>query len=112
MTGQKTLYQRHGCIVYDKWITTSRIIKSDLAAEKAFSGRHYNSGIRILKESFDVQMISEDLTDGYQNIVPRFLESLTITIRNDLNEGNVERTLIMPEFSKLMKEITDISGKQ
>ena len=58
MSDQKILYVKHACIGFDKWISSSGILKSELAAEKAFSGRHYNSGIRLLKESFDaiVQM--------------------------------------------------------
>ena len=67
LTCQKTLYQRHGCIGYQvevsdtqsngylKWLrSASGIVKSDVAAEKTFSGRQYNSGILVLKEYFDL----------------------------------------------------------
>ena len=55
MTDQKILYVKHVCIGFDKWFSSSGILKSELAAEKAFSGRH-NSGIRVLKESFDAMI--------------------------------------------------------
>ena len=82
MCGQKILYRRHGCIGYEKWFAASGTVKSDVAAENAFSGRHYNSGIRVLKESFDaiVQMRSEDLTINYEELDP-FLRESIINIR-------------------------------
>ena len=53
MTVQKISYVKHGCVGFDKRFSFSGILKSELVAEKAFSGRHHNSGIRVLKESLD-----------------------------------------------------------
>ena len=49
MTGQKILYVKHGCVGFDKWFSSSGILNSELAAEKAFSGRLYKSGNRVLR---------------------------------------------------------------
>ena len=94
MTDQKILYVKHGCIGFDKWFSSSGILKSELAAENAFSGRHYNSGIRVLKESFDaiVQMRTEGLTNNHKNVEPNLLQSL-LSIRKEPTADNVECVL-------------------
>ena len=106
MTGQKILYVKHGCVGFDKWFSSSGILNSELAAEKAFSGRLYKSGNRVLKESFDaiVQMRTEGLTNNYKNVEPKLLQSL-LSIIKEPTVDNVECVLAMPAFSHLLQEI-------
>ena len=100
-------------IGYQKWFVASGIVKSDVAAEKAFSGRHYNSGIRLLEESFDaiIQMRTEDLTTNYKDLDYHLKESL-INVRKHPSEKNVNQVLNMPKFSHLMAQIVEVSDTQ
>ncbi len=105
----KSISKRHRSKGYPEWFADAHSLSIG-AAQKAFSGGHYNKGVAMMKELFDalVQYETEIITENYQAIDQDLLESLKLLRWNPSFES-LDRIVGMEAFKTLFSKLTDAS---